>query len=95
MSPVRTFQGLARGQVQGVGFRWAVLARARQLHLTGGVRNLADGSVEVTAQGPQEDLNSLIAEIREGIQVGNVSALDVAWIEGARSYPDFQIWPTR
>src|SRR5699024_6983579 len=41
-----------RGRVQGVGFRWWVRARALELGLTGAATNLADGRVEVVAEGP-------------------------------------------
>ena len=42
------------GRVQGVGFRWGTLQIARQLGLYGFVRNQADGTVYVEAQGPKE-----------------------------------------
>lgn len=41
------------GRVQGVGFRWGTLQIARQLGLYGFVRNQADGTVYVEAQGPK------------------------------------------
>ena len=50
-----------RGQVQGVGFRWWVRARALELGLVGHARNLVDGRVEVVAQGPGEALDALLA----------------------------------
>ena len=43
-----------RGRVQGVGFRWWVRARALELGLAGSATNLADGRVEVVAEGPRE-----------------------------------------
>ena len=48
-----------RGQVQGVGFRWWTRARALELGLTGSARNMADGRVEICAQGPVEGIERL------------------------------------
>jgi len=50
---------LVNGQVQGVGYRAACCARARELGLAGWVRNLADGSVEVQAEGGAHELAEL------------------------------------
>jgi acylphosphatase len=47
------------GQVQGVGFRWWTRARARELGLVGFARNLADGRVEICAQGELEAIERL------------------------------------
>ncbi|MGI8679728.1 MAG: acylphosphatase [Jatrophihabitans sp.] len=41
------------GQVQGVGFRWWTRARALELGLAGSATNLADGRVQVVAEGPR------------------------------------------
>ena len=46
MSPMR-LKAVVRGEVQGVGFRWAVQRQAGQLGLTGYAENLPDGSVRV------------------------------------------------
>ena len=48
------------GNVQGVGFRATARRKAQELGLTGIVRNLADGSVELIAQGKEEELKSLV-----------------------------------
>jgi len=48
-----------RGRVQGVGFRWWTRARALELGLAGFVRNMADGRVEICAQGPPEAIEAL------------------------------------
>ena len=56
--PVRgTF--FVHGDVQGVGFRWWTRARALELGLVGHARNIADGRVEVVAQGPAEAVDRL------------------------------------
>ncbi len=49
-----------RGGVQQVGFRWWTRARALELGLVGHARNMPDGRVEVVAQGPRHDIESLI-----------------------------------
>lgn len=48
------------GRVQGVGFRFYAVNKARQLGLTGWVENLEDGSVEMEAQGEEEQIDALI-----------------------------------
>jgi acylphosphatase len=54
-----------RGRVQGVGFRWWTCARALELGLIGFARNMADGRVEVCAQGPHESIERLRELIQE------------------------------
>jgi acylphosphatase len=57
---------LVSGMVQGVGFRWFVARHARTLGLTGYVRNLPDGRVEVVVSGPEEELPELERVLRAG-----------------------------
>ena len=54
-----------RGHVQGVGFRWWTRSRALELGLAGYAKNLADGRVEVVAEGAEggvEKLRQLLEE---------------------------------
>ncbi len=55
----------ARGGVQGVGFRWWVCSRGRQLRLAGTASNLRDGRVEVVAEGPRPALEQLLVWLGE------------------------------
>jgi acylphosphatase len=52
------------GQVQGVGFRWWTRARALELGLAGHAANLADGRVEVVAEGPESSCRALLELLR-------------------------------
>ncbi|TDD73425.1 acylphosphatase [Actinomadura darangshiensis] len=54
-----------RGRVQGVGFRWWVRSRALELGLAGSAANLADGRVEVVAEGPRGGCERLL-ELLDG-----------------------------
>lgn len=69
------------GRVQGVGFRAYALAQAQNLGLQGWVRNRWDGSVEVLAEGSQENLETLLALLRRGPRSSFVSDLDFVWSE--------------
>ena len=54
-----------KGRVQGIGFRFTVLNIANRYKLTGTVRNLFGGSVEMLAQGPQNDIEDCINDIKK------------------------------
>ncbi len=51
------------GRVQGVGFRYTTVSLARRYPLTGYVRNLPDGTVELEVQGELQDVESLLADV--------------------------------
>ena len=54
------------GRVQGVGFRWATLERARSRGVAGWVRNSPEGNVEAVFEGPTEAVDALVAWVRRG-----------------------------
>ena len=53
------------GRVQGVGFRFTAHRMAHRHQLTGYVRNLPDGTVEMLAQGPAQDIDDCMQDIKE------------------------------
>lgn len=83
-----------RGNVQGVGFRWWVRARALELGLVGHARNTNDGRVEVVAQGRRVDCAALVAQVMPGASVasgslfarrpGHVDAVSTALVSAPR-----------
>ena len=68
-------QYLVEGFVQGVGFRWFVRSTAEQLDLTGYVKNLRDGNVEVYAAGSQKALDELRSKLEQGPLGARVAAV--------------------
>jgi acylphosphatase len=65
------------GRVQGVGFRWFTHDAAAREGIHGWVRNLADGSVEVIAEGDQPAVDRLEAAVRRGPSSAQVERFDV------------------
>ncbi len=65
------------GRVQGVGFRYFVQRTASTVGVRGWVRNRVDGTVEVLAQGSEDDHRRLEEGLREGPRMGRVDRLDV------------------
>ncbi|MCK6445460.1 MAG: acylphosphatase [Planctomycetes bacterium] len=68
---------VVRGVVQGVGFRFHTLDRARLLGLVGWVRNCNDGTVETWIQGPSERVDEMLAWLRRGPRAARVERVDV------------------
>ncbi len=75
--PLSRLVAIARGRVQGVGYRWFVEREATHLRLDGWVANRSDGSVEVVAEGRAEELERLVSALREGPAAADVSDVDV------------------
>ncbi len=66
---------IVQGRVQGVGFRWFVDRKARDLKLTGWVRNLANGNVEVHAEGDEDSLEQLRSKLERGPLTARVESV--------------------
>jgi acylphosphatase len=67
---------IVRGRVQGVGFRWFVREHARTLRLSGWVKNLPDGMVELEVEGSPEKVAELLTHVAEGPDGAVVAGLD-------------------
>ncbi len=78
------------GRVQGVGYRAFVHRTAREIGLTGIVKNQQDGTVYIEAEGDSEKLNALMNACKEGPFLAQVSRLDAR--EGDyKGFKDFRV----
>jgi acylphosphatase len=85
-------RAVVRGWVQGVGYRDFVSREARSHRLKGYVRNSSDGSVEIEAEGPRDDLERFLDRLRRGHPLAEVERVEVAW-DGFRG--EFEDWDLR
>jgi acylphosphatase len=77
--------------VQGVGFRYFVLNAARTAGLVGFVKNLRDGSVEILAEGPREELERFARDVSEGPRRGLVRDVQFTWAESTGEFESFEV----
>jgi acylphosphatase len=81
---------LFSGQVQGVGFRYTARHIAGRYDITGFVRNLPDGNVEMLAQGPERDVDNCIADIQAEF-AGYLRDTQIEPVPYSSRYTDFRI----
>jgi len=79
------------GFVQGVGFRQFVLRQAQHLRLTGWVKNVSDGRVEVLFQGPEDKIKKAVEECNKGPFLSEVKDVVVEWENASEIYKAFKI----
>ena len=84
-------QCIVSGKVQGVSYRTHVQDSAGALGLTGYVRNLSDGQVEVVAQGDQTTLKEFVEYLHEGSLLSEVEGVAVEWRSLKNKLDDFSI----
>jgi acylphosphatase len=79
------------GRVQGVGFRFFVREQANRMGIKGWVRNMADGGVEMFAQGDRESLDIFLERVKKGPAFGHVEKFNIDWITSEKKYDEFTI----
>jgi acylphosphatase len=82
---------IVHGRVQGVSFRYYTLEAAQRQGVAGWVRNLPDGTVEVTAEGTRQQLDSLLAFLHQGPPGARVTQVDVEWRRATGQFRDFRV----
>ncbi len=91
MTDLASVQAIVYGRVQGVFFRDFAARRATELSLTGYVRNLPDGSVEVLTEGERTQLEKLISYLKGGPSAARVEKVVTSWSEHTGSYSSFRV----
>jgi len=82
---------LYSGHVQGVGFRYTAKTAAAGFEIAGTVRNLADGQVELTAEGARDELEAFRQAIRGSGLAGFIRDENVTWSEAQNVFRGFEI----
>lgn len=80
-SAIETRLVRVRGRVQGVGYRYACVQHARELGLTGWVRNRMDDSVEAMLQGPPEVVASMCEWMDDGVESALVERMEISEVK--------------
>lgn len=78
------------GDVQGVGFRWRTLDAARDCEVTGFVRNLADGRVEVVAEGERSEVEAFVEVVSTRLR-RHIRAAETSWGAATGEFAKFDV----
>ena len=88
---MQELHAIVSGRVQMVMMRDFVCRKAQSLGLVGYVKNLADGTVEVVAQGQDGELRELEKSLHKGSLLARVDTVNASWREPSRQYTSFSI----
>jgi acylphosphatase len=83
---------LVTGRVQGVGYRAFAFDAATREGLSGGVRNLPDGRVELDVEGERPRIERLVDRLRTGPPRSRVEGVQIVWQPAADAFAGFEIW---
>ena len=85
---------IIHGRVQGVGFRAFVVENGLSLGANGWARNKWNGTVEVVAEGDRQLLERLLAVLRRGPRMANVTQVDLDWQSPTGEFTSFSVRST-
>lgn len=88
---LKRIQVVVRGRVQGVFFRASAQREARQLGLTGWVKNRPDGAVEVVAEGEEDNVKDFLAWTQHGPSTARVDKVETKWRSYTGEFAEFRI----
>lgn len=82
---------LVSGLVQGIFYRAETLKEAKELNLTGWVKNELSSFVKIVAEGEEENLEELIKWTKQGPALAKVDKIEVKWEKDRGEFKDFEI----
>ena len=85
-------QAVISGKVQGVGYRDFVTEYAKEYGVVGWIRNNADGTVSLLAQGEPDTLKEMVAHLNTGPSLARVESVSVDWKTPKKQFDDFEVW---
>jgi acylphosphatase len=87
----KTIYLIVSGRVQGVGFRYFALQKARELNVSGWVRNTPDDKVEIEAESDPQNLETFIDWMKIGPARAIIRSFSVTEIYPPRHFSDFNV----
>lgn len=88
---MKRYHLVVSGKVQGVFYRDFARLQAEKLHLTGWVKNLSNGTVEILAEGSESDLKKYVLACKRGPLVAFVKAVDIKESDATGEFSEFDI----
>ncbi len=79
------------GRVQGVGFRYYIYLKAREIEIRGWVKNTSGGTVEGEVEGDRETLENFLEWAKRGPGWAKVERVEEKWEEAKNDFKDFKI----
>jgi acylphosphatase len=90
-STIKRLSARVTGRVQGVGYRYYAEREANRLGLTGYVRNMPDGSVDVVAEGDECVLRGFLVLLRRGPSGAEVAEIESAVVPASGEFSGFSV----
>jgi|UniRef100_A0A7C4YFQ5 acylphosphatase len=82
---------IVKGYVQGVGYRFFTERKAKEYGITGWVKNLRDGNVQVVAEGERSIIEEFIKDLKVGPHSASVTDIEIKWEKYTGEFKDFEV----
>lgn len=91
MADLVHLRAIVQGRVQGVYYRAYAARAAKSLALTGFVRNMRNGDVELEAEGKRKDIEEMLTLLKKGPPDANVETINTTWSNYGGMYRGFDV----